>query len=210
MTADQIGLAFANLLGGFLLVGLAIPLVKRRIPRNKWYGVRIQKALQSEELWYQINAYGGRQMIIWSVPIILTGIVCLFVPLDETLPELVHFALGPGVMLACLVVAVVRTLLYARKLWDAPAEKSRARSPSVAAGRRLSLPAGEGNRGYHVSVEAFLTLLYIGRVFRRAQRSSVLDFFSAREGQCCLRPGFVTLRCLHPEHSQVRMEGGGT
>ena len=51
----------------------------------------------------------------------------------------------------------------------APAEKPRVRSPSVAAGRRLSLLASEGDFGYHVSVESFLARPGGGWSFRHGQ-----------------------------------------
>jgi helix-turn-helix protein len=43
-----------------------------------------------------------------------------------------------------------------------PAEESRVRSPSNAAGHRLLLLASEGNPGYHVGVESFLARFGLG------------------------------------------------
>lgn len=51
------GLFFAV---GLLYMGLAIPLILRRIPPNQLYGWRTPKAFRSKEIWYQINWYCGR------------------------------------------------------------------------------------------------------------------------------------------------------
>ena len=112
MTALQIILGSNNILSAFVFIGISIPMVKRKIPMNGWYGIRIQKAFQSEELWYDINAYGGRQLIIWSLPILVAGVACFFVPLNEANP-LPIIALAGGPIAIFPVIAVVKTLVYA-------------------------------------------------------------------------------------------------
>lgn len=113
MTGIQIALGAVNIFCGCVFIGLAIPLVRRKIPRNSWYGVRIRKAFQSDELWYDINAYGGREFIIWSIPIVLTGIACFFFPLDESSPYPLVLALSVGSVVLFSMVAMIRTLKYA-------------------------------------------------------------------------------------------------
>src|SRR2546427_9177847 len=46
---------------GLSTAGLAIPLVIRKVPMNRVYGVRIAKAFASDRDWYEINAYGGER-----------------------------------------------------------------------------------------------------------------------------------------------------
>ena len=65
-----------------VMVLLGIPLLKRKIPMNRWYGARFKKSFESEENWYRINAYSAKQLIIWSIPILIMGIVTLFLPLE--------------------------------------------------------------------------------------------------------------------------------
>jgi uncharacterized membrane protein len=69
-----------NILLGLLLIAVCIPLAKRKIKMNLWYGMRLPKAFKSEENWYKINEYGGRQFIYWSVPVVLFGVIMLFLP----------------------------------------------------------------------------------------------------------------------------------
>jgi uncharacterized membrane protein len=66
---------------GLAMIGLALPLVRGRIRRNSFYGVRFPQSFQSDEAWHAINRYGGKRLIVWAVPLVLVGIGCLFLPL---------------------------------------------------------------------------------------------------------------------------------
>ena len=78
---------------------------------NKWYGVRVPKSYSSEKNWYQINEYGGRLLLYWSVVIILIGIISLILPpLDETMKT--TLSLVP----LLLLVPTVQIFIYSNKL----------------------------------------------------------------------------------------------
>lgn len=49
---------------GPLLVLLAIPLWLRRVPPNRFYGVRTRTTFSDEALWYEINARSGRDLAL--------------------------------------------------------------------------------------------------------------------------------------------------
>lgn len=66
---------------GAIIFCLTLPLIWRKVPRNRWYGVRLREAFSSEQRWYDINAYGGRILARWSIPIIVVGLAGFFVPL---------------------------------------------------------------------------------------------------------------------------------
>ena len=114
MNPIQAILALGNLFLGIVLIAISIPLVKRRIGPNHWYGFRIPKAFQSNELWYDINAYGGRQLIIWAIPTIITGVACFFIPLSQTPSPIALLMRGGGPAVLFTMIPVVKTLLYAR------------------------------------------------------------------------------------------------
>ena len=57
-------IALVTLLSGILIFILSLPLISRKIPMNGGYGIRIPAAFESEQRWYDINAYGGRQLAI--------------------------------------------------------------------------------------------------------------------------------------------------
>jgi len=64
------------------LVGVvaSVPLIERRVRKNHWYGVRIPEAFASEERWFEINRYGGRLLLMWSLAIGATAAVGVFLP----------------------------------------------------------------------------------------------------------------------------------
>ena len=112
MDTASITLGLSNIFVASLFILMGIPLVKRKVPMNSLYGVRIKKAYKSEEIWYALNAYGGKQLIIWSIPILLLGIGIFFIPLEEDSPLAGAFACAP---LIVLVPAAV-IFMHARKL----------------------------------------------------------------------------------------------
>lgn len=58
---------------GAALVALSVPLVLRRVPMNRWYGVRVRKAFVSDSNWYELNAYGGRLLLGSGALLIVFG-----------------------------------------------------------------------------------------------------------------------------------------
>ena len=50
-----------------LFLVLAIPLVLRKVRRNRVYGFRTCATLRDDRTWYETNAYFGRLMIVSSV-----------------------------------------------------------------------------------------------------------------------------------------------
>jgi hypothetical protein len=80
----------ANLMAGFritmlimqvscslLLIGLSIPLIRRMVAPNSWYGFRVRQTLEDPVVWYEANAYSGK-CLLWAGVAILIGCVVLF------------------------------------------------------------------------------------------------------------------------------------
>ncbi len=59
---------------GALIAIIAIPLVLRRVPMNRSYGIRIREAFASEENWYAVNAYGGKLLLGFGLFLLIFGI----------------------------------------------------------------------------------------------------------------------------------------
>ncbi|HNR35226.1 MAG TPA: SdpI family protein [Candidatus Hydrogenedentes bacterium] len=106
---------FTDIGCALLFILLSVPLVYRKIPMNRWYGFRLRKSFQSDECWFSINEYGGRQLILWSLPLIVTGAIKIFLPMDG-LEDSVAAILGAGPLVVCMGIAIVRTLIFAKKL----------------------------------------------------------------------------------------------
>lgn len=110
--------ATTNLTCGMLFIGISVPLVLGKIPMNFVFGIRFSKAFDSEENWYKINRYGGKQIIVWSIPLILLGLGAAFLPSVSGLaPEQlatmdIFLAMAPVIVL----IPTFTSWRYAQKL----------------------------------------------------------------------------------------------
>jgi hypothetical protein len=112
MTSLSLILGSSHIFIALVIILISIPLVKEKIPMNTWYGVRFNKSYGSDENWYRINRYGGRQLIIWSVVLAFLGIVTIFLPIDQN--SILFF---PGLLAPLIIFApAVTSYMYARKL----------------------------------------------------------------------------------------------
>jgi hypothetical protein len=105
-----------NIGSALLIILLSIPLINRKVKMNNFYGIRIRKSFESEENWYTINAYGGKQLAIWSIPVILAGFGCFLLPIHDPDKILLPLLLVIGPITICIAVALVKILAYAKKL----------------------------------------------------------------------------------------------
>ena len=109
-------LGITNISSGILFILISIPLVMKKIPMNHFYGFRIKKAFSSEENWFKINQYGGRQLILWSIPLIGIGLSYFFYPVREPLSEMASALYAAGPMCICAGVAIIKTILFSKAL----------------------------------------------------------------------------------------------
>jgi hypothetical protein len=106
---------------GFLLASLSLPLWLRLVPANPIYGVRLPSTMASEKRWYDVNAYFGKQLFIWSLAVVGAGITGFY-----QLPR--HQDAYPWAAITLTLVAVAASVVAT--LWwmrqhpvDAPARK---------------------------------------------------------------------------------------
>ena len=109
-------LGITNLSCGILFILISIPLALKKIPMNHLYGFRIKKAFSSDENWFKINHYGGRQMILWSIPLIGIGLSYFVYPPKEQFSEMASAFYAAGPMVICATVAIIKTVLYSKTL----------------------------------------------------------------------------------------------
>ena len=58
---------------GLVSMVLSVPLILKKIPMNRLYGIRIRKAFVSQRNWYDINAYGGRLLFAFGLFLLACG-----------------------------------------------------------------------------------------------------------------------------------------
>ncbi|MHB1000167.1 MAG: SdpI family protein [Armatimonadota bacterium] len=93
---------------------LMIPMYKGSVGPNNYMGFRIKKSFESDELWYKINKYGARQMMIWSAALVIIGIASFFIPFNPAKPWTVFILLGAEIFI--LFIPIIQTLIYAKNL----------------------------------------------------------------------------------------------
>jgi hypothetical protein len=57
-----------------LIALVSIPLIFRRVPMNRFYGIRFAESYKSDKSWYAINEFGGKALFVSSLPILISGL----------------------------------------------------------------------------------------------------------------------------------------
>ncbi len=125
MNSDSILLA-ASLIMGVLFIALAVPLIRRRIPPNHWYGLRVPATFADERVWYEANARAGRELLALGVLIIALGTLLYLVTMPSWLSVLLWFAL----IMCGLIVYLVRSWRFANRLLEVHKNKTESTPPS--------------------------------------------------------------------------------
>lgn len=62
-----------------LAIGLGLPLAYRKVRRNCWYGYRLNRyVMTDDDIWYEVNALGGKHVVIGGCCILAIAIVSIF------------------------------------------------------------------------------------------------------------------------------------
>lgn len=89
---------------GLLFIGLAIPLIRRRVKPNETYGLRVQATFADEWVWYEANAGHGRDLLYCGLCQLAAAILAL------RTAEIVYPFINAGVMLmGTLWIAIAGT-----------------------------------------------------------------------------------------------------
>ena len=91
---------------------ISLPLIYRKIPMNRIYGIRLRESFRSEQNWYDVNEYGGRALARWSVAIIVVGIAGFFVPISRVNDYVLAAVL---VSIGSVLAALIQMLRWVRR-----------------------------------------------------------------------------------------------
>ena len=105
MTPEMVLLMASLGLGGVFIL-IAIPLARRKVSPNKWYGFRIPATLSNEVVWYETNAQVGKDMMKLGALLMAGGILFYFVD--------VHFF---GKVMALLILLEVGIMVLLARGW---------------------------------------------------------------------------------------------
>jgi hypothetical protein len=105
-----------NISSALLFIAISVPLVKQKISMNSFYGFRIKRAFESNENWFKINTYGGKQLISWSIPLIIIGIFCFLFPFESDRKDIMAIFLVALPITIFTSIAIIKTILFAKKM----------------------------------------------------------------------------------------------
>lgn len=98
---------------GILFAILALPLIKRKIKMNNWYGIRIPQTMENERIWYDVNAVMGKYIFAWGIFI---SALSLYFTLNPTSPEFLMIYILLGIMIAGSIILVILSYKIGTKL----------------------------------------------------------------------------------------------
>ncbi|HUJ18404.1 MAG TPA: SdpI family protein [Nitrospirota bacterium] len=113
MDHESLMFGLTNVFVGILVIALCLPLLKNKIGMNYFYGVRFRKSFKPDENWYKINRFGARRMIIWSVVIIIIGMLSLIIPVGAR--KSLHPLLARSPLI--FIIPTIESWLFAKRLW---------------------------------------------------------------------------------------------
>lgn len=100
-------------IGGLVLAGLSVPLILHKIPPNGLYGFRIPATLENPGLWYQVNAYAGRRLLVAGLGTAV-GSILLYYLVDSGVDAYALSCLG--LFMALFLWAIITSFLYMRSI----------------------------------------------------------------------------------------------
>ena len=109
----MIGAILFFLLTGLLFVLLSIPMIKRRVKPNAWYGFRIPETTDNPEIWYPANVYAGKGLRISGLLTMIASLITLLIP-GLTFDGYAMVVMG--VMLAGVLMTLALSIRYAKVL----------------------------------------------------------------------------------------------
>ncbi len=99
---------------GMLEIIMGIPLLLQRIKPNAIYGFRTPKTRSSDEIWYKVNKYVGRDFLIAGIIVTICSLFLLVCKSGLSVIEISW--IGILILTIPLAAIVTRGLVYLQKL----------------------------------------------------------------------------------------------
>ncbi len=100
-------------LGGLVLAGLSVPLILQKIPPNNFYGFRVKSMQDQPQLWYKVNAYVARRLLVVGLGTAF-GSIIIYYSLGRSVEQYALSCLG--LFLALFLWAMITSFLYLRTI----------------------------------------------------------------------------------------------
>jgi uncharacterized membrane protein len=100
-------------IGGLLLAGLSVPLILHKIPPNWLLGFRVPSTLEKPELWYRVNSYAGKRLLVVGLGTAV-GAIFLYYMVDSNLKAYAMSCLG--LFLGLFLWGIITSYLFMRSI----------------------------------------------------------------------------------------------
>ncbi len=94
---------------------MSIPLILRRVPMNRVYGIRTRKAFTSDDNWYALNAFGGWMFAAFGLFLVLFAYATRRTAPPPRDPEAIVYFVLP---LLAIIPVILAINAYGRRLPD--------------------------------------------------------------------------------------------
>jgi uncharacterized membrane protein len=111
MSGQAVALS-SYLVTGTVYILVSIPLLFNKVGPNWFYGVRIPKAYESDEMWYKVNHLGAKVFLRYGVVMLAIGAILWFVSI---MVPLMPRALGIG-NFSLILISVVHVLIVCSRV----------------------------------------------------------------------------------------------
>jgi uncharacterized membrane protein len=99
---------------GLPMVVMAIPLALRRVPPNRWYGLRVPATLADREVWYTANQRTGRDLVWMGLALVVVGLA--LPALTPAVPTQFQPLVYAGVAVVGSLLITIRGVRHASRL----------------------------------------------------------------------------------------------
>jgi uncharacterized membrane protein len=99
--------------GGLLLAGLSVPLILHKVPPNGIYGFRIPATFEDPQLWYKVNAYAGKRLLVAGLGTAVGSIILYYI-VNTSVDAYALSCLG--LFLALFLWAIITSFLYLKSV----------------------------------------------------------------------------------------------
>jgi len=96
-------------LSGLVLAGSSVPMILQKIPPNGLYGFRLPSTLDNPALWYKVNAYAGRRLLVVGLGTSV-GSIILYFTVNSGVERYALSCLG--LFLALFIWCIISSYLY--------------------------------------------------------------------------------------------------
>ena len=105
---------------GLIFVGISIPLLKRKVPINNWYGVRLPNIMKDENVWYETNYKSAKLLLKFGIAISFMSIIVGLIPQIDS--QFYTLILTIFVLVGTVFIAI-KSSMIGNKIYKANKEK---------------------------------------------------------------------------------------